>query len=110
MKINLNQDVVDFDGKVINIKFEEDGPLVPQTLRSICFTAVTSVTPQDRSKTPDTAMKLYGLAQKLFNDGKDDGLVELSAEEIVLIKDRINSTYPSVIIIGSSYALLEGSN
>lgn len=93
MKRNLDTPILKLDGAEY-----ADKP----TLKLICFTAIAEPLPGDEKLTPVDKLKLYALAQKLHAGG----VVDLSAEEIAQLKDRIGRGY-SALVVGRAFELLE---
>jgi putative N-acetylmannosamine-6-phosphate epimerase len=93
MKRDLDEAMRDLDGK----PFADNA-----TLKQVIFAAVTSQTQDDAAMPVAEKMMLYGLAQAV-NRG---GVVELTAEQIAVVKARIGKLYP-VLVVGEAYRLLE---
>lgn len=98
MKINVNRTINDLKGNPM--KVDSDTVL---TLRDVLITALMGNGGSDKPPPAATQLKLYTLAQKV----QDNDEVEVDAETIVLMKDRIAGTYfPAVG--GPAIAILEG--
>jgi hypothetical protein len=88
----LNGDpVMDMDGK---------GNAVEATVKMALVNAVLSPVQTDK---PMDKFRKDELARKIYNT---DGEVELTAEEVVLLKDRVGESY-APIIVGQVWRLLE---
>lgn len=96
MKRNLNAPILQLDGTEFPGKNK-------QTLQSVCFVALTTPQEDDGSLNAETKMSLYRLAQKIVKGGE----VELTAEEIALLKDRIGKVFVHVVVLGRAFELLE---
>lgn len=94
MKRNLDAPILDLEGR----PFEDQA-----TLKTVSFLAATASLPSDQNLSVSSKLELYSLAQKLHTGGE----VDLTAEEISLLKDRIGKTFASVIVIGRAFELLE---
>ena len=94
MKRNLNEMILTLDG----VPFDDNS-----TLKTICFSAVTSPHRSDENSTVEQKMKLYSLAIKI-NTG---GVVDFTAEEISVLKERIGKLFGHVIVFGRAFELLE---
>lgn len=96
MKIDFSQKILDF----------KDEPVVDAgkdlTLSSACMTALNIVKKEDTS-TGDQKFKKYELSMRI----KDGGVVDISTEEIVLIKAIVGEIYVP-LLVGRIFDLLEG--
>ncbi len=113
MKINLNKVLVDLAGNSLQdntVKRDENGvvkdesgkpvvELVDVTLNRLAANALLH--PDKEDKGEDKARK-YLLAVKIYGVGE----IDLTAEEIVEIKERISAAYPS-IVVGQAWAILD---
>ncbi len=77
---------------------------VHATLGSICSDALLSVLPGDEKVSGKIKYDNWQLAKLLLNSGKAE--VNVTAEQIVTIKDRIAKSFGTVVV-GPVYALLE---
>lgn len=94
MKRNLDQVMTDLDGKEFGDK---------ATLKMVCFGAVSTPMQGDDQIPMEKKLKQYALLQKI-NVG---GVVDLTAEEISLVKERASKLYP-ILIFGRLVDALEG--
>lgn len=99
MKINVNHVLKTIDGQ--SMKDNVNGEAIDATVKMAIVNAVLS--PVDK-ETGVKKLEKYQLAQKVYNA---DGEVELSAEEISLIKKQVGEVFPP-IIVGQVFNLLEG--
>src|ERR1700758_5321084 len=90
---NLDQKILDFDGK-------EFTP--PLALKDMCLTAAVGTLPSDPQLTTEKKVILYRLGQKVHAGG----IVDLTAEEIALLKERIAAGY-GILAMGRAFELLE---
>ncbi len=117
MKIDFNYKFVDLDGNIIRDGADEreevDGKMVvtkkapPFTMRMACVNVLV-LTRLDRSTKPkeltgQEKVDRYELAMRIH---KSTGLVDLSVEDIVLLKDLVGSTYPP-ITVGQAWDILD---
>lgn len=99
---------VDFNSKILNLKGEpvKDGKENEEViLKDICVNSLLFDKPATQGERPQTGKdKLikYNLAQKIFVGGE----VEVTAEEITLMKKAIGELY-TTLIVGSAWKLLE---
>lgn len=93
MKRNLDLPILQLDGQ----PFKDD-----PTLGTVCFLAVTGSLPNDERQDGAQKMRLYGLAQKVHGGG----VVDLTAEDVALLKERIGRAF-TVLVVGRAYELLE---
>jgi hypothetical protein len=96
MKRNLDQVMTDLDGKDFQDK---------ATLKTIVFNALASPMQEDSSMSIDKKMKQYALLQTINKGGE----VELTAEDISLIKERGCKIFP-LIVFGRMVEMLEQDN
>lgn len=93
MKRNMDQPLTTLDNKPYEDK---------STLKNVVFAAVTQPMEEDRAQSVEEKLKCYSIAQRVFAGGE----VELTAEEITLIKARIGRLFP-VLIVGQAFRMLE---
>jgi len=99
MLIKVDTPLKNMDGQVM--KDMVDGEAVDATLRMAMVNAVLS--PVERESGMDKVKK-YELAKRIHYATDD---VELSAEDITLIKERVGEVFP-VLIVGQMFNILEG--
>ena len=101
---------IDFDAKILNLKKESiktliDGKEKELILKDVCVNALLSEAPPTQNQPAQTGMqklKKYKLSQKIFEGGE----IEITAEDISLIKESIGQVY-NTLIVGAAYNLLE---
>ena len=93
MKRNLDQVMTDLDGKDFGDK---------ATLKQVCFGAISTPMQGDDQIPLDKKMKQYSLLQKINAGGE----VDLSAEDIALIKERGGKLFP-ILVFGRMVDALE---
>ena len=94
MKRNLDQVMTGLDGE----EFEDKA-----TLKQLCFGALSAPLDDDPRMPIDKKMKQYGLIQKVHKGGE----VDLTAEEIALIKERAAKAFKNIIVFGRLVDALE---
>lgn len=127
MKIDMNYKFKDLDGKVEkqrvldedekgNPKRDREGfPMLkmgpPLTLRKICTEVLVnpSVDIDPATKRPkevpaDVKLNAWNLAQKIH---ASDGLTDLEAEEITMLKKAINRRYSSPATVAQAFDILD---
>ena len=125
MKVDVNYKFKDLDGKIIKeriIDEDEKGnpkrdaqnfPLLkngnPFTLRKICTQALLDSSVDPKTGKPeqlsaDDKLKRWGIAQRIH---ASNSTIDLSAEEIVLLKELINKKYPSPLTVAQAYEALD---
>lgn len=72
------------------------------TLKSVVFGAIRAQVPGDDQLSIENKMRLYVLAGKVAKGG----VVEVSAEDLALMKDRVGKAYPP-LVMGEAFRLLE---
>lgn len=90
-----------FDTLILNIEgvpFEDNA-----SLKTVSFLALTAVIPADEDSLVDAKLRLYGLIQKIYTGG----VIDVSAEDIALLKTRIGAVFTNVIVVGRAFDLLE---
>ena len=99
---------INFDSKITNL---DDTPALDQNkkpvlLKTICINSLMTDIPQPQGQLEkgETKLKRFILAQKIQKDSK----VEVSVEEVALLKERIGMVQPT-IIVGKTYELLENN-
>lgn len=95
MKIDMTQPITDLDGKAM-----DDGTA---TLGKLCANVCWNPIKGDENANLDQKSKAAFLALKI----KDANSVDLTAEEISLIKDRVNRAFPHPGIVARVHALLD---
>lgn len=102
MKINLNVGLLNNDDKPM---LEGEGAEKRQsTAKLAVITALTSALPGDENLKDDAKHKLYKLSKRVKKGGED---VELSAEELTTIKQRVAIGF-SPLISGQVWDVIEG--
>jgi len=97
MKYNMEEELVGFDGKPIT-EGEDDSPV---TLGKVLMMACVNANPQEH-KTGEDKLKIYRLLQTVHAGGD----VELTAEEVALLKELVGVIY-GVGMVGAVYDCLE---
>ena len=96
MKLNVDVILKDLDGNEL-----KDGEK-SVTLKSVIVNALTMLGKNDESMTGPDKFVLYTIAQVVHKGGD----IELTAEEIVKIKERVGKFY-TPIVVGNVFNLLE---
>ena len=97
MKTNLNQEILDAEGKSI-----VSGPRPQLFLRDVCINAV--LTPVQTDK-PEDKWKKYEIFKKLQSKSNE---IDLPIEDIALIKRCVGLINPP-LIMGQAFEMLEGA-
>ncbi len=102
MKVKVNVTLKTIDGNEMK-DVDGEGKAVDATLKLAIVNALLA--PAQNEKGVDK-VRTYELAKKVYSvDG--DELVELSAEDITLIKEKVGETFPSPLVVGQVFDLLE---
>lgn len=101
MKRNLNQVLVTLAGKPIPVSAEPGSELL--TLRTVSVNALLSSFDEERALPGAAKLERYQLATRI---NAADGDIELSAEEVALLKQLIGKAY-TVLVVGQAYLALE---
>ena len=97
MQLILTQKLVDvFTGEVL-----KDGK-DDCTLGLVCCNGLLVATDKTQTKA-DKKIKRFELAMRLVNQDSAD----VTAEDIVLLKDRINTAYAQPLIVGQAFKMLD---
>jgi hypothetical protein len=117
-KINLLYKFIDLEGKSIpkstepeekdeNGKVTKEAVVIPFLLKDVIIEGLTAVDPpgSQGAKPIDASekMKRWNLTKKVY----DSDTIELTSEEITLVKEQINKRYPSPLIVGQSIEQLD---
>ena len=104
MKINFDSAIKNLKG--VDMKSIADGKETPLILKEIVVTALLAdVNIQgERPETGQEKLKKFKLAQKIEQGGE----IDLIAEDISFIKEKVGKTY-TTLIVGRVYELLENS-
>ena len=97
MKVNTNQTLKTFDGKVM--KDVVDGNAIDATIKQAIVNAVLSPVEKE---TGVEKVKKFNLAQRIY---KEDN-VDLNEDEIKLIKERVGECF-APIVVGQVFELLK---
>ena len=97
MKIDFSKVPVDLDG----IPFTEKD--VPVKVSSIAINALLATFPHEQALSGEDKLKRFTLAQRIKTNEKS---VDISAEELALIKSLIGYGFPP-LCVGAAYAILD---
>lgn len=101
MKRDFNAQIIGLDGEVF--KDEKKQPL---TLRRVVTDALGGQLPGDDAKTGDEKFQLFKLLVRINDGSKNGGVVEIDANELATIKERVGRSW-NTLVLGPSYILLE---
>ena len=99
MLVLLGKGIVDLDGKVINSLSGE-----PATVRGVVIEALLATFNDETHLSGEEKLKRWELASKIKNTADP---VELTAEEITLIKKLVGKAY-GPLVVGRTWKILEG--
>lgn len=103
MKVNLDQPLVDFDGKPIR-EGNRNEPGDEFSLKKVITAALSTPLDEDKGMSTDKVVARWKLACRVHGGGEQ----ELTAEELVEIKGRLPKVYPSALIAGQACEMLKG--
>lgn len=108
MKINFSSKITTIKGLPMKEAVVEDGEKIEKEieLKDICINALLTDVPKPQNAPIESGrekFKKYNLAKKVG----DGGEIEISSEEITLLKEQIGNLYPPMVV-GSAYEILEG--
>lgn len=98
MKINVTQVFKGFEKDIMYLDEAEQKP------RTLQFTIIEAVLTPKEKDTPQQKMDKYRIFQKIEKANKE---IELTAEEITMIKQLIGESKPP-LIVGQAWDMLEG--
>lgn len=90
MRVKLTEPILDFENRAIL----EAG--VPLTYRGVFYTALTGRRADEALPLAEEKAAAFALGLKLFSAAE----VDLTADEIVMLKKRVDAVYPSPLICG----------
>ena len=96
MEINFDSPITNLKG--ITLEGEDKENVI---LKNICVNALMTEIPNNND-TGEIKLKRFNLAQKIYVGGK----IEVTAEEVALLKERIGLCF-STLIVGRAWELLE---
>lgn len=101
--IDFTQTIKGLDGKAIVPSVQNGGDgKTPVTLSDVCVNALESQLQTDAQMSGQEKFKLDQLAHKIYNQKH----VDLSIEEIALIKERVGKVSPT-IVVGAVWGILD---
>lgn len=95
MKINFNTELKTIDGKSLN---------PPATLKDAVVNALLSLLDDERHIPGEEKAKRWILATRIYSNPEN---VELTVEEVAMIKSLVGKAYPP-LIVGQAWKILEG--
>ena len=102
MRIKLDQVLKGFDGnEVPDGPKDDEGGQKLLTLRKVLVNSLASL---DQQASAEEQVKRFDLAMKIQNASES---IDLGAEDTVLCKKRIHATYPSPLVVGQTYAIID---
>lgn len=100
MKVDLNQKLLDFEGDPIKIAENDE----VWTLKKAVVNSLGAALDADKGQDYEKAIKRWKLAVRLQEGGEQ----EIEAEELVEIRKRLVTCYPSALISGQACEMLKG--
>ena len=101
MEIDFSQALTAFDGTPLRQPGPDGGEPIEITLRLVAIEALCRPS-DERNLTGTEKFARWQLAQRIHNDD----VVDLAAEDIAKLKDRIGQLFPP-LVVGSSFGLLD---
>jgi hypothetical protein len=94
-----------------NVKFNNDGPIVVEaakdlTLKAACMLALGTARAEDANLDVEKKLEMYKLADRIVQGFKANGPVEVTSDEVTLLKKRIGMTW-GIFVLGAAVTLLE---
>lgn len=103
MKIKTEIVLMNFNGDVLQDN-DGKGNLTDANLKHAIVNSLLAPLQQGKNETGVEKVKKYELAKRVY----DNDEVELSAEEVSLIKERLAEVYPP-LVVGQCFKILEGN-
>lgn len=103
-KIDFSTEMLDLNAEVI--KFPENGEQKVLTLKKVAIEALQGVFEDEKSLSQEEKLKRFFLANDI---SKAKEPIEITSEQIVLIKQLVNKAY-STLVVGRVHQLLEGKS
>lgn len=103
MKINVTQVLKQRNGESVK-DVDVKGNAIDATLRPVLINVLEAPTEEDRKEQPIKKYERGKLADRIY----DNVEVELSAEEVSLLKNRAGKLLPNAYIVKVIWDLLEG--
>ena len=105
MKVKLNTELKDFEGNAVIFSMATtEKEAVNATLGRMMIESLLATFRDEENLSGDEKLKRWQLAIKIKNA---DVMVELTVEEVALVKKLIGKAY-STLIVGQVWELLEG--
>ena len=98
MKIDFSAPIVDLKGAPVLAADDK-----PATLESVCMQALM-VKFKDEEPTADDKVKRFKLGLRICSTEQP---VDVKADEITLLKDRVSKGYDNPVIVGRAFELLD---
>lgn len=114
MKINLKQKLRDFEGTILrkpvqtDKKDERDQFIIERrdmTLGMVCIDALQAVYQDEKALEAEEKMKRFVLAEEIY---LADGEMDIKDDQVVLLKKMIDKAFPSMLVVGQTFRMLEG--
>lgn len=102
MKINTNQVLKSLSGEVLKDR-DDKGQAIDATLKVAIVNALLA--PMQKEEAGTIKIKKYELAKRIYQNDE----IDLTAEEITLIKARVGEVYPP-LLVGQMNEILEGKS
>jgi hypothetical protein len=94
MKINLDKNVLDFEGKPV-LQGEDDGPKTPLAFRDVIRTAITMI-PKGVTQTSEEKEKIFRLGIKLFSKKLKE--YDLTTDQLSFLSKQIDMLYGALVV------------
>jgi len=102
---NFNQTIVDLDERPLKLSADDDTEVTLATVSTMALMAATIVQGQPQ---PADGLKSLQAIDICLRIKASPEAVEVSTEEITVIKDRIQTYFTSPIVVGMAWRMLEG--
>lgn len=107
MLISTGAHAIDFETRITeldgSVPMDDKGQPINLTVGRICTNSLLSAQPGDDAESGEDKIKRSVLAERIFK--KED--YKFSAEEIALIKKRVNKGNPSALVVRQVWETLE---
>lgn len=95
MKVDLTTEILDLDGEKIWKDGKKDSPMMVSDVMIVSFKTPLE---GDEKDSPEQRIRKFNIMKTLHDQSSQE--VDLDAEDVSMIKERVLKVYPSPIIYG----------
>ena len=114
MKINLKQALRSFEGEVLKKpvqtekKDKRGQPVIERrdmTLGTVCIDSLQAIYQDEKNLEAEEKMRRFVLAEEIYLADEE---MDIKDDQVVLLKKVIDKAFPSMLVVGQAYRMLEG--